>query len=134
MSSQDPGTTARLLLLADALINLILGVLLVVYPRPLVLMLGFRDIPSTLFSSVLGGVLIGIAIALGIASRGGRQGLGLDGAIAINICGAGVVVLRLVTAPQEFTTAGRTTLWLIAVLVLGIGSAELIHRLRRRNT
>ncbi len=133
MSSDDPGTTARPLLLADALINLVLGGLLVAYPQRLVVMLGLPEVRSTFYPNVLGGVLFGIGIALFITSRGGRQGLGLDGAIAINLCGAGVVLIRLTAAPQDFSAAGRITLWVVALLVSGIGSVELIHRLRHRN-
>ncbi len=133
MSSDDPGTTIRPLLLADALINLVLGGLLVAYPQRLVVMLGLPEVRSTFYPNVLGGVLFGIGIALFIASRGSRQGLGLDGAIAINLCGAGMVVIRLIAAPQDFSATGRITLWVVALLVSGIGSVELIHRLRHRN-
>jgi len=72
----------RPLLLADAVINLVLGALLLVYPQWLVEALGMPVVATTFFPNVLGGVLFGIGLALFIASRGGAQGLGLDGAIA----------------------------------------------------
>ncbi|MDX2438504.1 MAG: hypothetical protein QNL88_15840 [Acidobacteriota bacterium] len=39
----------------------------------------------------------------------------------------------LIAAPQDFSATGRITLWVVALLVSGIGSVELIHRLRHRN-
>jgi hypothetical protein len=117
------------LLLADAVINILLGVLLIVYPQGLVEALGVPPVITTFFPRVLGGVLLGIGIALLIAYRGGPQGLGLDGAIAINLCGAGVVSGWLVAAPSAIPPRGRVTLWIIVLLVVGIGLVELRHRM-----
>jgi hypothetical protein len=119
----------RPLLLADAVINLLLGGLLLLYPRWLAEALGMPEVATNFFPNVLGGVLFGIGLALLIAYRGGAQGLGLDGAVAINLCGAGVVVGWLVIAPEAIPPRGKITLWTIAVLVIGIGLVELRHRL-----
>lgn len=118
----------RPLLLADCIINLVLGVLLLLYPQWLVEALGMPEVATTFFPNVLGGVLFGIGLALFIAYRGGAQGLGLDGAIAINLCGTGVVIGWLVVAPHAIPQRGKITLWIIAILVIGIGLAELRHR------
>jgi len=122
----------RPLLLADALINLLLGALLLLYPQGLVEALGMPVVATTFFPNVLGGVLFGIGLALLIAHRGGAQGLGLDGAITINLCGAGVVVGWLVIAPHAIPPRGKITLWIIALVVIGIGLVELQHRLRTK--
>ena len=122
----------RPLLLADALINLLLGALLLLYPQWLVEALGMPEVATSFFPNVLGGVLFGIGLALFIAYRGGAQGLGLDGAIAINLCGAGVVVGWLVIAPHAIPPRGKITLWTIALLVIVIGLVELRHRLRTK--
>lgn len=122
---------SKSLLLADAIINLLLGVLLLFYPEWLVSALGLPVIEVAFYPSVLGGVLFGIGIALLVAWRGGRHGLGLDGAVAINICGAGVVAVWLILAPDSFSPRGRVTLWVIAILVIGIGLVELRHRTKR---
>lgn len=116
------------LLLADALINLLLGGLLLFYPQWLVEALGMPVVVTTFFPNVLGGVLFGIGLALLIAYRGGAQGLGLDGAIMINLCGAGVVVGWLVIAPHAIPPRGKITLWIIALVVIGTGLIELQHR------
>ena len=118
----------RQLLLADALINLLLGALLLFYPQWLVEALGMPVVATSFFPNVLGGVLFGIGLALLIAHRGGTQGLGLDGAIAINLCGAGVVVGWLVIAPHAIPPRGKITLWIIALAVIAIGLVELQHR------
>jgi hypothetical protein len=120
------------LLLADAIINLVLGVLLLLYPQWLAEALGMPPVATNFFPNVLGGVLFGIGLALLIAYRGGAQGLGLDGAIAINLCGAGVVAGWLIAAPHAIPPRGRITLWIIALLVIGIGLIELQHRLRSK--
>jgi hypothetical protein len=113
-------------------VNLVLGVLLVLYPQSLVEALGMPPVATTFFPNVLGGVLFGIGLALLIAYRGGARGLGLDGAIVINLCGAGAVVGWLIIAPQAIPLRGRITLWIIALLVIAIGLFELKHRLRSK--
>ena len=118
----------KTLLYVDAIINLMLGALLLMYPPSLVEALGLPAVRLAFYPSVLGGVLIGIGIALLLAGRGGAHGLGLDGAIAINLCGAGVVVGWLLVSPDSIPTRGRWTLWTVAALVIGIGLVELRHR------
>ena len=118
------------LLFIDAAINLVLGGLLLFYPARLVEFLGMPKVESAFFASVLGGVLIGIGFALGIAARGGTGGLGIDGAIVINLCGAGVVAVWLIVAPHVIPQEGRVTLWIIALVVIAVGCAELINRRR----
>ncbi len=120
------------LLLADALINLLLGGSLLFYPQWLVEALGMPEVATTFFPNVLGGVLFGIGLALLIAYRGGTEGLGLDGAIAINLCGAGVVVGWLVIVPYTIPPRGKITLWIIALVVIGIGLFEIQHRVRTK--
>ena len=122
----------RSLLLVDALINLVFGALLLIYPQRLVDALGLPETATRFYPTVLGGVLFGIGLALVIAARGGNSGLGLDGAIAINLCGAGVVVGWLATTPHAFSARGRLTLWLIASAVIGIGLVEISHRAASR--
>lgn len=132
MAANGPNRPTRRLLLADALINVILGVLLVAYPQRLVLMLGLPEVRTAFYPTVLGGVLVGVAVALFVSYRGGAHGLGLDGAIAINFCGAGVVAVWLLVAPGQFSAAGRITLWIVAIGVVGIGAIELADRFRRQ--
>ena len=120
--------TDRMLLIIDAWVNMLLGVLLVLFPLGLA---GFLGVPATathFYPSPLGAVLIGIGIALMIEAygrSGGRRGLGLAGAMAINFCGAGALTLWLVAAPPDIPLRGRLLLWTIAIAVTAIGLLEL---------
>jgi len=80
-----------LLLTIDSLINLLLGVLLVVFPRDLISFLGIPEPSSAFYPSILGALLFGIGIALWMErgpDRPPARDLGLGGAVVINLCGA----------------------------------------------
>ncbi len=118
----------RLLLAVDGGVNLLLGVLLFAAPAWLVRALGAPDFGNRFYPSILGGVLFGIGLALVFEARRAASspvGLGLAGAILINCCGAGVLVVWLIFAPVELALRGRITLWAIAAVVLGIAAAEI---------
>ena len=117
------------LLFIDAVINLLLGGLLLLYPLGMAEWLGVPSTDSPFYPTILGGVLIGIGLALLIETRGrkhGINGLGLAGAIAINICGAGVLAVWLVAVPPAIPLRGQILLWSIAIGVLAIGLVELL--------
>jgi hypothetical protein len=120
-------STDRALLLVDAIANLVLGALLLAYPLGVGDLLGLPAAPSAFYPSVLGAVIFGIGVAL-LLARAGRPGLGIDGAIAINLIGAGVLVIWLLTQPLALPLRGSITLWAVAGVVLSIGSVELALR------
>ena len=69
---------ADLLLLADALVNLVIGAVLVAFPARLIGALGLPASPSTFYPRILGAVLIGVGLALLLnALPTGLSGLGL---------------------------------------------------------
>lgn len=120
-------TPSRLLIL-DALINLALGVLLVCFPAQAVQTLGLPDFEQTFYPSILGAVLIGIAIALCIESwrkQPAFVGLGLGGAIAINLCGGLALAGWLLFGGLEIPIRGRIILWTLVVVLVGISGIEL---------
>ena len=119
------------LLLVDAAVNLILGVVLLLYPVGIVKLLGLPPTNTYFYASILGAVLFGIGIALLIERFGESKnvrGLGLAGAIAINFSGAGALVVWLVVSPFNIPTRGRVILWSVAIAVLLIGLAEIVTR------
>lgn len=120
------------LLLMDAVANLVLGALLLCFPLGVDRLLGLPTAAGAFYPSILGAVIFGIGVAL-LLSRAGRTGLGLDGAIAINFIGAGVLVLWLMVKPPVIPLRGLITLWTVATIVLGIGCFELVTR-RRANS
>ena len=86
--------SSRGLLAVDACINLILGALLLLstpFSSQLTDLLGVPEIKNPFYPSLLGAVLVGIGIALvrecARARRDAPAGLGLAGAIAINLSG-----------------------------------------------
>jgi hypothetical protein len=119
----------KLLLIIDAGVNLFLGVLLLLFPFGIAAWLGLPPTDSAFYPAILGAVLCGIGLALLLEAFGahrGLRGLGVAGAITINFCGAGVLVVWLVAVPLAIPTRGLILLWTIAVGVLAIGLIELL--------
>ena len=120
------------LLFTDAVINLVLGVVLVVCPRALARTVGLPPVENAFYASILGAVLFGIGIALAIEWRrrsGGLDGLGLAGAIAINLSGGACLAGWLVFGSLAIPSHGRTVLWVLAAVLIGLSAAEwLSHR------
>lgn len=115
------------LLIVDAAINLALGAVLLLAPMGSLPLLGVPTPTTFLFTSVLGGVLVGIGGALLVSARG-LEGLGLAGAIVINVCGAVALVGWLVLADDALEPRATVTLWAIAILVLAVAALEMSAR------
>ena len=95
----------RLLLAIDSFVNLLLGALLVVFPESLARLLGVPIPESAFYPSVFGGVLFGIGIALALEYWQPQErlgGLGLGGAIAINMSGRTGPVGAVARCPTRF--------------------------------
>ena len=117
------------ILLVDAAINLILGILLAIFPTSVVEALGVPATDATFYPSILGAVLIGIGVALVIEcvrKPTGPAGLGLYGAVAINLCGAAFLVGWLLIGNLEIPFRGRAFLWGLAILLIVISLVELV--------
>ena len=126
----------KTLLLTDALINFVCGILLIVFPITLVRWMGL-PVPMTYFyANILGAVFIGIALALFWEARQGRNsgkgtGLGVVGAAAINLCGGAMLAIWLIAGQLDLTLPGSVFLWLLVVFLVGISTLELFHHRRR---
>ena len=122
----------KLLLLIDATINLGLGVLLVFFPESLVAVLGVPSAEPAFYPSILGAVLFGIGLALLVElNRGG--GLGLEGAVAINLSGGVVLGLWLLFGGLGLPLRGEILLWGLAALLVGISTVEILVTKASRN-
>lgn len=119
----------KTLLTIDGIINLVLGLLLLLFPFGMADMLGVPKSGISFYPTILGGVIFGIGIALFVERYGYRRkirGLGLGGAIAINFCGAAVLLLWLLTTSLNIPVRGYVILWSIVVIVFVVGIIELL--------
>jgi hypothetical protein len=127
-------TRERIVLLADAAVDLALGLPLIFYSRELASLLGLPEPHTPFYASILGAVLVGIAVALIIECRGTRLrsgGLGLGGALTINLCGAVVLAVWLAHGALELAPRGRALLWAVVIIVGGLSALELSLYSRR---
>ncbi|PQO35606.1 hypothetical protein [Blastopirellula marina] len=111
------------ILLIDAFVSLAIGILLAVFPRSLMDLLGLPIPVTTFYPSLLGGVVIGIAIALiyeGSRPTAGRTGLGIVGAIAIDLCAALFLAGWLLCGKLNLPIRGAVVLWSIVALLIGV--------------
>ncbi|MEJ2306391.1 MAG: hypothetical protein P8Y30_02400 [candidate division WOR-3 bacterium] len=120
-------------LIIDAFINLVLGILLITFP----LVHDFLGVPvsnTNFYPNILGAVLTGIAIALLIEAlkkeKSKYTGLGLMGAISINLCGGVALTLWLVFGGLKIPLRGQIFLWTLAFILVIISSVELIFNIR----
>jgi hypothetical protein len=119
------------LLIVDGIVNLFLGGLLLSFPLGIASLFGVPIPDSNFYPTILGAVLFGIGMALLLDAYGdqrGIRGLGIAGAIVINFCGAGVLILWLIFTPLNLPLRGDIILWTIAIVVLAIGCIELMNK------
>ena len=125
-----------ILIAVDSVVNVLLGLLLLIFPPRLVEWLGLPPPSSAFYVRLLGAVILGIGVALAIEFR--RQpssplvGLGIGGAVAINLCGGGALVAYLAFGDLSLSTEGTIVLWILAALVVGLGLVELVAHLSGR--
>ena len=125
------------LLKVDAAINLILGILLMAFPTGLVKALGIPMEVPAFYATILGGVLFGIGLALLTECywKSSRfKGLGLGGAIAINLCGGGVLITWLISDALILPLRGQILLWFLVLLLIGLSLLEGFAHLRNDTT
>lgn len=123
------------LLEIDAAINLGLGVALAAQPRGLMRALGMPAIDSPFYARVLGGVLSGIGLAL-LAERlrpsPRLRGLGLAGAVPINLSGAAALTHLLITRSATAPLRGALLLWLLDATLVGLSTIEIASLVSER--
>jgi len=123
----------RPLLITDAAINLLIGGLLLFFPRGIVAALGLPGANEVFYPSILGAVLVGIGVALLVDCFGdkkGVRGLGLAGAVSINLCGGIVLAAWLCFGSLDLPTRGFVILWCLVLLLVGISALEVTAQAR----
>jgi hypothetical protein len=119
----------KLLLIIDSIINLILGILLLLFPLGIARYLGVPESELAFYPTILGAVLLGIGIALLIELNKESfkfSGLGLGGAIIINLLGSIVLLLWLIFKDLRIPMHGEILLWIIGLSIFSIAVIELI--------
>ncbi len=123
-------------LLIDASINFILAVLLLAFSPALVNFLGVPDAENSFYPNILGSIFLGITIALIIEAYRKNDdknvGLGLVGAISINLSGGLVLLLWLLFGGLNLPLKGLIFLWGLDILLVVISSIELYTNLRKK--
>ncbi len=122
------------LIKADAAINLILDILLMAFPAKLVKVLGIPMADLSFYPAILGGVLFGIGLALLVECyrRTNRFiGLGLAGAVLINLCGGFVLAFWLLWGQLNLPVRGLIFLWTLVVLLIGLSLLEGLAHLKK---
>ena len=120
-----------ILLTIDGIINLALGMCLMLFPVGVAELLGVPKSSLNFYPTILGAVIFGIGIALLIERYGVTRtirGLGLGGAIAINLCGALALLVWLLCCPLDIPARGYVILWSIAIVVLLVGIIEVVTK------
>ena len=121
----------KILLIIDCIVNLLLGVFLLLFPIGIIDFFGLPKTNTNFYPSILGAVIFGIGLALffelvGYAKR--FRGLGLGGAILINLVGSLVLIFWLVLGSLSIPLKGQIILWAVGLIVFSIGIAELIAK------
>ena len=121
-------------LLVDAFVNLILGFMLLFLSEKLIHMLGVTTATQHFYPTILGGVLVGIGIALHVEYfriPGGLVGLGLGGAIVINLCGGLVLAAWLLFGKLDIPFRGQVLIWILVFILVFISVVELFVHMKK---
>jgi len=109
-----------------------IGILCILYPF-VAETIGVPIVENSFYPIILGAVLFGIGIALTIECyrrQGGMIGLGLGGAVAINLSGGIVLILWLIFWDLNIPLRGYFFLWSLAFILVGISLIELLIHLK----
>ncbi len=126
-------TNLRLLTL-DGIGNVVLGLPLLLIPGLVSKFLGLSKQTATFFPIILGAVFVGIGIALLMERfKPSLGGLGLGGAISINLTFGIVLAGWLILSGTNLSFQGTLVLWLLALILVGISVAEALSLWQKPN-
>ena len=95
------------------------------FPEGVVLALGVPSAESAFYPSILGSVLFGVGLAL-LLERNSGNGLGLHGAVAINLSGGLVLGLWLIFGGLQLPFRGDIFLWGLTIVLVGVSVVEIM--------
>lgn len=123
-------------LIIDAGMNYFLGIMLLCYPFNVSTLLGLPETDHLFYPVLFGAVLFGIGIALTFESVNSKKqttGLGLNGAIAINLCGGTALALWLIFGNLGIPLRGYIILTVVALSVILISLVEIFINLKSKD-
>ncbi len=124
---------SKAVLIVDAVVNLILGIALLLFSPGIVRFFGVPAAVHSFYPNILGAVFIGVTIGLILElfrERTGMGGIGLGGAVAINLCGGAALAAWLAGGRLSIPVHGRVFLWVLFVFLVVISTIELIAHIR----
>ena len=126
-------TNSRLLEL-DGVGNVLLGLPLLLLPEAVSEFLGLPTVGATLFPAILGAVFVGIGVALLMQRfKPALGGLGLGGAMSINLIFGVVLASWLLLSRVSLAPRGVFVLSILAVILVGISVAEAFSLSRKES-
>ena len=113
------------LLISDAMIDLLIGLALVIFPVKIIEFFGLPMFENPFYVIMLGSMLVGIAVALLIdCFTPELQGLGLFGAIIINLCVSIVLLICLATGILNIALKAKIGVILLIIILIGLSCLE----------
>ncbi len=122
------------LLEIDGIGNVLLGLPLIVYPTGVAQLLGIPFADQGFYPVILGALLLGIGIALLVERFSPRiRGLGLGGAMSINLTFGVVLAVWLIGSPAAPPVRGAVLLWVLVLVLVGISGFEVFSIARSKS-
>ncbi len=113
------------LLWIETLLNFFGGLPLIVAPLATIRLLGLPPTPTGFWPRLLGTLLLGISLAMFLeGSVSGSRGLGLAGALIINVSAVSMMVAMLLLEAGPPSARGRALMWALIVLLLWLSALE----------
>ena len=104
------------------------GLLLVIAPKLTARVFGLPAVTAAFWPRLAGSTLLGIAAAILISAWLGKPAaITLPALVAINFASAIVLVAELSVGTAAPARRGRVLLWLVALLLAGLGTTELAY-------
>ena len=119
------------LLEIDGVGNVLLGLPLLLFPQVVSRVIGVPYSGESFYPVSLGAILVGIGIALLMERfKPSIRGLGLGGAISINLTFGVVLAAWLLLTRPALPLRGASLLWGLVVVLVGISLSEIgsLHR------
>lgn len=104
------------------------GLLLLLFPLLTSRALGLDKPANGFWPRLVGGILLGVAIAVGLEmARAPAGGLGMLACVVINVVGAGVILAQLVLTTAAPSRRGRALLGMMVGVLLVLSAFEIAH-------